>query len=396
MVAAFISPLYALLVFYLIRKSLRWLKTLFSVCGQKWFTAVYSILCIVFAASSVIAFFLPDGGFQRVWKSIGNFSLGFLVYVLLAVGVQELVKLILIKTKAMNRKQAGSKKAAAAAGTVMLIFIFGMCAYGLVNAQDIKIRNYDIKVDKSAGNLKELNIALIADLHLGYNADSALMQQMVDKVNALNPDIVLCAGDFFDNEYEALADPEKTEKILAEMKSTFGSYTVFGNHDIEEPILGGFTFPSKSAKVTDPRFVDFVKKSNMTILSDESVLIDNSFYVVGRRDREEPGNEDKSRLTPEELISGLNTSKPIIDLEHEPAGLKEVSDAGFDLDLCGHTHAGQIFPGTLIIHLFWENPWGYEKVGNMQNIVTSGVGSFGPYMRTLCDSEICNIHVTFN
>ena len=395
MAAAFISPLYILLIIYLILKSLRFFKTILPVCGKKWFKLIYCILVSLFAASPVIAFFLPDGGMQRIWKSAGNFCLGFLLYVILAVLVQDIVTLILIKAKILSKEQISSKKAAAAAGTAVFAFIIAMCTYGLINSHIIKVNNYEVSVNKKAGNLKELNIVLIADLHLGYNADCALMEQMVKKINAQNPDIVLCAGDFFDNEYEALDNPEKLEEILSGIRSKYGSYTVFGNHDIEEPILGGFTFPSRSAKVTDPRFIEFVQKSGMKILSDETVLIDNSFYIVGRRDREEPGNETKTRLSPSELLHGLDSSRPLIDLEHEPANLEAVSAAGYDLDLCGHTHAGQVFPGTVLIHFFWENAWGYKRIGNMQNIVTSGVGSFGPYMRTMCDSEICRIHVTF-
>ena len=66
-----------------------------------------------------------------------------------------------------------------------------------------------------------------------------------------------------------------------------------------------------------------------------------------------------------------------------------------DLDLCGHTHDGQIFPGNLIIHLFWENSCGYLQKGSMHNIVTSGAGIWGPSMRVGTDSEICPITIHF-
>ena len=73
----------------------------------------------------------------------------------------------------------------------------------------------------------------------------------------------------------------------------------------------------------------------------------------------------------------------------------ELANAGVDLDLCGHTHDGQTFPGNLTARLFWENICGYLRKGDMHNIVTSGVGVFGPDMRLGTRSEICSITVRF-
>lgn len=86
---------------------------------------------------------------------------------------------------------------------------------------------------------------------------------------------------------------------------------------------------------------------------------------------------------------------PVIVLDHEPRELSELADAGVDVDLCGHTHDGQMFPGNILVSLMWENSCGYLKVGDMSNIVTSGVGVFGPDMRVGTKAEICPITVTF-
>ena len=82
-------------------------------------------------------------------------------------------------------------------------------------------------------------------------------------------------------------------------------------------------------------------------------------------------------------------------LDHEPSELKELSEAGVDIDLCGHTHDGQMFPGNLVTKLFWENSCGYLKKGEMHNIVTSGIGLFGPNMRVGTKAEICSVKVHF-
>ena len=218
---------------------------------------------------------------------------------------------------------------------------------------------------------------------------------MVRKINRMDADLVVIAGDLFDNEYEALDDPNKLAKILSGIKSKYGVYACYGNHDIEEKILAGFTFRSKKKKVSDPRMDQLLKNAGIKLLRDEGVLIADSFYLYGRADAKVPGRGIQSRKTAKEITSTMDMDKPVIVLDHEPSELQKLSDAGVDLDLCGHTHDGQMFPGNLTVKLFWENAYGYLKKGNMHNIVTSGVGVFGPNMRVGTKNEICEITVTF-
>ena len=99
-------------------------------------------------------------------------------------------------------------------------------------------------------------------------------------------------------------------------------------------------------------------------------------------------------------LGGYVHKKDVLLTEHgiytREKELDKTAAAGVDLDLCGHTHDGQIFPGNLIIHLFWENSCGYLRKGTMHNIVTSGAGIWGPNMRVGTNSEICPITVHFN
>ena len=237
---------------------------------------------------------------------------------------------------------------------------------------------------------------MVADLHLGYSIGTWHMEQMVERVNTLEPDLIVIAGDIFDNEYEALENPEELIKILSGMKSRYGVYACYGNHDIEEKILAGFTFSGKNEKMSDPRMDEFLEKAGIRLLADEEVLIDDSFYLYGRPDYERPGRGIAVRKSPEEITDGMDKNLPILMIDHEPRELQELADAGVDVDLCGHTHDGQMFPGNFTIHFFWENPCGYLQKGNIHNIVTSGIGVFGPYMRVGTKSEICDISINFN
>ena len=240
-----------------------------------------------------------------------------------------------------------------------------------------------------------MKVVLVADLHLGYNIGEKQMQQMVDRINEQDADLVVIAGDIFDNEWEAVEAPETIAATLRSIRSKYGVYACYGNHDIEEPVLAGFTFRQSEKKESDPRMDEFLKDANITLLRDEGMLIDGKFYLYGRPDAHRPGRGIETRKTPDEITAGLDKDKPIIVLDHQPKELQELADAGVDIDLCGHTHDGQMFPGNLTIKLMWENACGYLQKGKMDNIVTSGVGLFGPNMRVGTKAEICPITIHF-
>ena len=90
----------------------------------------------------------------------------------------------------------------------------------MFNARFIRITPYEVTIDKKAGNLDSLKIALVADLHLGYSVGTSRVNQMVDKINAQNPGSGCHCEDIFDNEYEALDKPEKLAEILSGLEIT--------------------------------------------------------------------------------------------------------------------------------------------------------------------------------
>lgn len=140
---------------------------------------------------------------------------------------------------------------------------------------------------------------------------------------------------------------------------------------------------------------NFLESANIRLLDDETVLIDKRFSLTGRKDPSRCRKMSDTRKDPDELTACLDKTLPIIFMDHQPGQLDEVAAAGADLDLCGHTHDGQLFPLNIITGLIWENSCGYLKKGTMHNIVTSGAGIWGPNMRTATNSEICSITVHF-
>ena len=106
-------------------------------------------------------------------------------------------------------------------GTICLCVICAFSVLGIYTARHTVVTQQDITIEKSGGTLDSLHVVLVADLHLGYSIGNDHMKQMVKKINALDPDVVLVAGDIFDNEYEAIKDPDKVAKLFrASSRST--------------------------------------------------------------------------------------------------------------------------------------------------------------------------------
>lgn len=399
MIAIYLAPVYLLVCIYILLRTLNWIRVLHVVFQNVWVCRGIGLIYLFVVFSILIAFMAPASGFRRFMKLLSNYWLGVLVYTIMTVGIADSLRLLLkYPLKNLNfpgRALLFGNVGTAVVGVVCAVIITTVSIYGMINAGNIQTTKYDISIDKKAGNLDSLNVVLIADLHLGYNIGCRHMEKMVEKINAQNPDLVVVAGDIFDNEYEALENPDRLAAILRGIQSKYGVYACYGNHDIQEKILAGFTFGGKEKKESSVKMDKFLEKAGITLLRDEYTLIDNSFYLYGRPDYERPGRGIDERKSPQEITADMDLSLPVLVIDHEPRELQELADAGVDADLCGHTHDGQLFPGNLTIKLMWENACGYLKKDNMHSIVTSGVGLFGPNMRVGTKSEICDIMIHF-
>ena len=390
MLAIFLAPVYILANVFTAYWLLRWMKEVHPLFRHPAVLGVILVLYAFFALSLLTSFVIKRDPVHRILKVISNCWLGMYLYFLGFTAILVLLRFIFAHT-ALTKTWLYSPMGLKAVGLGAILFVTGMCIYGMVHAVHIYTTRYEVPSKKDA----HLKIALVADLHLGYSIGSHQMEEMVEKINAEEPDVVVIAGDIFDNEYDAIYEPDRVADLLAGLKSRYGTYACYGNHDIEEPVLAGFTFRQSEKKESDPRMDEFLKDANITLLRDEGMLIDGKFYLYGRPDAHRPGRGIETRKTPDEITAGLDKNKPIIVLDHQPKELQELADAGVDIDLCGHTHDGQMFPGNLTIKLMWENACGYLQKGKMHNIVTSGVGLFGPNMRVGTKAEICPITIYF-
>lgn len=394
MIFLFLLPFYLGVSSYMMFRFFYWMKH----CNHRFnwlrFKVPFAVVYLFMALSPVIAFLLPKSAVAIVIRRISTYWIGIMLYSLLYVVLFDLLRLIAKHTKLKNTLLF-SRGSVISIGSVVVACAVATCLYGIFNARNIKVNEYSVTVNKSCGSDKHLKAVLVADLHMGYAIGVDHITNMVEKINQQDADIVIIAGDIFDNSYDGMDDPEGIKAQLKSIKSKYGVYAVYGNHDIDEKILMGFTFNWGGKQLHNEKMTNFMKECNIKLINDESVLINDEFYLVGRRDTDKPGTEDGTRAEISELTKDLDKTKPIFVLSHEPDELQKTADAGADIDFSGHTHDGQLFPGNLTIGLFWENPCGMIKKDNMYSIVTSGVGVYGTFMRVGTDAEICSVDIDF-
>lgn len=395
MIAIYLSPIYLLLNLYILRWAYLWMGTCHSILRTLGFRLIFAVIYVLLSTSLLTGFLIKNPkSLHRMLKITGNYFLGIFLYTLVIILLADFGRILL--KYVFHASWIHSRTAFTVAGAICALLILLLSACGIFHAKYIKTTSYDVIINKTIPERTSMKIVLLADTHFGYNAGVLHARELVRKINKQKPDLVCIAGDIFDNEYDAIRNPEKLEKTLRGIKSTYGVYACWGNHDLNEEILAGFTFKHKDgdlSDIKDPRMKKFLKDSNIHILEDESVLINDQFYVIGRKDASLTEKIHETRKAPTQLTEKLDRDKPIIMIDHQPKELQELADAGVDLDLCGHTHDGQTFPGNFTIKLMWENPCGLLSKDNMTNITTSGAGVWGPAMRIGTDSEICSINI---
>lgn len=266
------------------------------------------------------------------------------------------------------------------AGIMAIVLTTCYFVYGWQVAHNVVKTDYKITSEKlSAGD--SLRIVQITDSHIGTTFSGKGFEKYIDEISACNPDVIVFTGDFVDGSttYEDMVEGcESLEKA----KSKYGTYFIFGNHDLD--VYGGERY------YTDEQLLNELKKNNINVLQDENVLIDNKFYICGRQDF-----SVMDRKSTEKLLSEVDKSKFTLLLDHQPIEYKEAEENGVDMLLSGHTHGGQLFPLAHINTSISRNDmvYGFEQKGNTSFIVSSGISEWGFGFRTGCRSEYVVIDV---
>lgn len=367
----FILTFYGSTNFYIGKRIFQWLSLLFSHINGRIYAGIY-----IFLAVSVIIGYLPlPSGIKGIMSWIGAYWIGIYIYLLLLFLVADLVIFLGHRVKVIPSPTPQTIRFYAS--LIVILLTTALVSYGVYNANQIKYVSYDVQT-KETTLATDMKIVLISDLHLGAVNSEKHLESIVQGVNNLKPDIVCVAGDVFNDDYNAIRNPDVAINLLKRITATYGVYACLGNHD------GGNTFDE---------MVSFLEKSNIKLLNDEYVIIDERLILFGRVDPTPIGGfEGLKRKDITETIASLDTNMPVVVMDHNPSNIEQYGKE-VDLIISGHTHKGQMFPGNLITNAIFVVDYGhYQKDADSPHvIVSSGVGTWAMPMRVGTNSVIVSI-----
>lgn len=314
-----------------------------------------------------------------VW--IGSFWLAAMTYFVLTLLAVDLLRLInyfvpffpLFMTQDYERAKLITALIVTVGVTLTIIL-------GYINAKNPRIKILNINIPKNSHPTKSLNIVVASDIHLGTIVCKTRLEHIVEKINALNPDLVLLPGDVVDEDLGPVIKQNLGE-TLRKIRSKFGVIGITGNHEY----IGGVEEAYR-----------YLIAHNIIVLRDSVIKINDSLYVVGREDLSVRQFTGKHRKPLDEIMTGVDKTLPVILMDHQPFRLEDAVQNGVDLQLSGHTHHGQLWPFNFITKKVYELSWGYKKKGDTHIYVSCGVGTWGPPVRTGNTPEIVNIRLTFS
>ncbi|QNO13752.1 metallophosphoesterase [Alkalicella caledoniensis] len=344
---------------------------------------VYWFLFGSIAASYVISRFFKAYiplSLTKIITNIGAYWLGILFYLIFMFVILDIISRLLEVTNIANGSLTHNPLYLNATGVLIFFTLFVVLIYGTHIARNPVIVEYDIHIPKGA-KLENLNAVLITDVHLGKIIDNKRLMKMVDMVYDIDPDIIFFAGDIVDEDIRPYVS-EQMYKSFGRLKPKYGMYASLGNHEY----VGGHV----------EEITHYLEKSGITVLIDEHVLVEESFYVAGRNDPTGARISGVPRKSLDEWLVDIDKDLPLIMMDHQPKSINEAERGGVDLLLSGHTHRGQIFPNAIVTNFIFENHWGLSEKGDMKVIVSSGFGTWGPPIRLGTRGEIVKINISFN
>lgn len=371
-----VLSVYSLLSYYIYSKGIQAFP--FDSSGRNWF----KFLFIFLTASYIIARVM-----ERVYLSvlsdvftwIGSFWLAAFFYFLLISVTIDLIRManaivpfIPQEWKAIRFKQLLFLGSTSIVAITLLI--------GFINALSPRVKTIDINIAKRVNGLDHLDIAFVSDIHMGTLVGPRRTRKIMDKINGLNPDLILLGGDIVDEDLGPVIRGDLGSS-LKKLTAPLGVIGITGNHEY----IGG----AKQA-------VNYLEEHGITMVRDTFLTIQDEIYIVGREDRDRPRFAGQGRKHVSEILKGVDLNKPVIMLDHQPFDLDEKEKAGVDLTLSGHTHHGQIWPLNYITKTIYEVSWGYKLKGNMHVYVSSGVGGWGPPVRLGNRPEIVRMRIAFS
>ncbi|MGI5879449.1 MAG: metallophosphoesterase [Syntrophomonadaceae bacterium] len=335
---------------------------------------IYWLVMVFLAAAYLIGRWLDlnyPGKVSDALTWIGSYWLGFFFYALLLVVSVDLIRWLDNKYGFLPPIFSDS----ALTAIMIIILLLLLLIIGTWNAHRPIIRQYQVAISKKAGEVKNLHVMMVSDIHLGNIIGNRRLTKLVKQVNALKPEIIFLVGDIIDGDLRPF-EKEDMGQTLQKLESNYGIYAVLGNHEY----YGG----------QYKEIIKTLSSCGITLLRDQCVLIENSFYLLGRDDK-----YSRKRKPLSVLMAGIDRDLPTIVMDHNPIDIAESYNNKVDLHLSGHTHTGQLSPINLITDKIFDLHWGYMIKDYLHIIVSNGFGTWGPPIRIGNRPEIVEIFINF-
>lgn len=332
--------------------------------GKITFILIYTLLSSTYLIYQIFKAYLPPT-IDKILVFIGSYYLGALFYLTIFFIISFFLSYIIKR-----------KYPIVDLYKISIIIVALLLIIGTFFSNSTYVKYYNIQVDK---NLKShgLRIVLVSDIHLGDIIGKDKLNEMVESINDIDADLVIIAGDLVDSDLTPIIR-DNMFSSLSDLKSTYGSYFVLGNHE---------EYGNKPDLITE-----LLASENIITLRDEAILINDDFYIIGRDDVSSK-SFNESILSLSDIIKDLDDNRTKIVIDHTPSRIDESIDNTIDLQVSGHTHYGQLFPSNLITNSLFKVDYGHDKFNSTNVIVTSGFGTWGPPIRIGSRSEIVLINL---
>ena len=237
--------------------------------------------------------------------------------------------------------------------------------FGTVNMQIVSADRFTVVSDKLR---QDHRFVFVADLHVGSSQSMQTVKNTIRKIDEENADFVLLGGDIVD-EYTTKEEMKQTFELLGSIKAPV--YFIYGNHDTQPSgdLVGGPFY-------TQDELESAITSNGISILKDQLVSISDDLVVLGREDitMDERKPVSELPLRPDNVF--------VLSVDHSPYNTEDIIETGADLQLSGHTHAGQLFPLQIFYSSAGYDVYGFYQHGNTDVYVSSGVSGWCYPFRT--------------
>lgn len=346
-------------------------------------------ILVILLLSLYLPFILSRVGFNSKvldyasW--VGYIGLGFISFLIILLLIKDIVifsgfiyqKITLLISKSEIQQVANPGRRQ----FLMNVFNIGivgaastLTTYGVYQAtKKPYIKRVFIPIKNFNEKLKDFTIVQVSDLHVGPTIKRKYVMEIVDEILKINPDVFVFTGDLVDGSVENL----KWEvEPLKEIKPKYGKFFITGNHEYYS-----------GAK----EWMKEAENLGFTVLHNENRVVNyngNEILFAGVPDVQGIQFYKDHFSDPKKAIAGSNESSIKILLAHQPKSLYKAVEAGFDIQLSGHTHGGQFIPWNFLAKIGQPFIKGLNKFENTWIYISNGTGYWGPPLRIGAQSEI--------